>query len=435
MSVSAKRVLTWRRLLLIVVLLGTGCGSDNATSSSAAPTASAVSTAVSSAPASAAAASSTTATTPAAKGPATGEPIKVLQVTLDNPSAGLAFPEVKAAVKGRIDRLNANGGILGRPVQVDVCEAQFDPNKADACAQKAVDGKYLAVIGSQFPNGDNWQKILESAGIPNIGYTPLVPYDGQTKTGFPVYAGALSAVAGQARYLSDVASCKNIVMPHTDSVSGQAAVGYANEGLKSKGMTVTAQPVPRSKPDQSAEVQKAISGGDCILVAVTGADLGQFAGLLQSNGYPVDKMDYNEGSFVPAIRKALTNPVIEGFHVISQFPTDDMNTKGVQEYLTDQKAGDPSLVNSDSVAKGIWAGAELFAESASKLKAVDPSELLQILRSTTSFDADGMVPPIDFSKPGPLADQPSLRNFSVLYSVVKNGVISKTDGTFASSIG
>src|SRR5713226_763201 len=81
-------------IVAVAVLAATACGSGKQSSTASPPT------------------------TTAPK-PASGEPVKVMQLIYEDPSKGIVLPEDKAVVRGRIDRLNAAGGVLGRPVSID----------------------------------------------------------------------------------------------------------------------------------------------------------------------------------------------------------------------------------------------------------------------------------------------------------------------------
>src|SRR4051812_9425818 len=288
---GSTRVPARRRRVLPVVVAGmvslglAACGSSKSKSNAAVKPAGA------------------TETTSAAK-PATGEPLKVLQVLNELPSSGLFFPEAKAAVQGRIDRLNANGGGLGRPGQVGIWVAGLDANKAADCARKAVADHYLAAVGSLFAGAPDYQKILADAGIPHLAGLPFTPGDGSYPTEFPVSAGGPAVVAGQAAYLYDVAGSRKIVVVISDSPGASASVDSANSALVSRGAKIAASvPVPRTKPDLSAEVQQAVGSGDSILFAAAGGSLAQFLSQLKTLNYT--KFVVPEGSLQPALRKAL----------------------------------------------------------------------------------------------------------------------------------
>jgi len=407
-------------ILAVAALVASACGGGKQSSTGSPPTTKGVSGAPK------------TTTSPKA---ASGEPVKVMQLIYEDLTKGIALPEDKAAVRGRIDRLNADGGVLGRPVNIDLCVAGFDVNKADECAQRAVDGHYLAFIGSAFAAGDSWMKIVEKAGIPVLLSTPLVPYDYQSPVSFPVIGGGVSYIQGTASYLADVTGAKKIVLAYSDSAAGAALLAEIKDPLAARGLTLAkAIPVTRNKPDQSADVQLAVASGDGVSLGLSGADLAQWVTLLKAQGlqYPVTAI-----ALGPALVKSLGPANTSGLPAVAVFAPNDSKVVGLKEYLGDQAAVDPALKSSEE-AKGAWASAELFAETTAKMSEVSPKALLDVLKATSSFDAGGLIFKVDFTGKPALPQYPRLFNNMVQYVVVNtNGQgfsTGKSGGKFVDPI-
>ena len=77
----------------------------------------------------------------------TGDPIKVMTVTTLNAN-GPTYENIKIAAEIAADHINSNGGINGRPLEVIVCDEQFDPAIAATCARDAVEEGVVSVVGS-----------------------------------------------------------------------------------------------------------------------------------------------------------------------------------------------------------------------------------------------------------------------------------------------
>lgn len=78
----------------------------------------------------------------------TGEPIKLFtiqQITVTNQDS---TQEAADGLAASIKRINANGGINGRPVTLEVSDDKFSPAEGASCARKAVSGGAVAVVGS-----------------------------------------------------------------------------------------------------------------------------------------------------------------------------------------------------------------------------------------------------------------------------------------------
>ena len=162
---------SWRRGLALFAAAGlivAACGDDDDDDASATESATAAETATASetataeattAPTTEAPASSTEATAESsaeatasstAEGTAaapTGDPIKVMTVTTLN-AAGPTYENIANTANAYADYINARGGIAGHPLEVTVCDEQFDPAVAATCARQAVEEGMVSIVGS-----------------------------------------------------------------------------------------------------------------------------------------------------------------------------------------------------------------------------------------------------------------------------------------------
>lgn len=158
MRTTGKRaILLGMLLVLALALTVSACGSDDDSSTG------------SSTPAAATDAASTGTDTAAAdaSGPATGEPIKVgAIVSITGPAA---FPDWHTGAVAFFKRLNAEGGINGRPVELTALDDKGDPAQASALARRLVgDGAQAFVASlSLFDCAVN-RKYYEQQGIVSI---------------------------------------------------------------------------------------------------------------------------------------------------------------------------------------------------------------------------------------------------------------------------
>ncbi len=116
---NGRRWFALAALVALLALAGAACGGDDNSASGDTT------------------AGDTTAATTEASGPATGEPITIgwafdssgNMAPFDNPAL--------AAAKIRVEQLNENGGVGGRPLEITTCDTQNnDPAKAKACASQ-----------------------------------------------------------------------------------------------------------------------------------------------------------------------------------------------------------------------------------------------------------------------------------------------------------
>ena len=152
-----SKLLVLLATLLALVLVASACGNDDDDTDSAAtdkPTASAATETPAATEAPAAtetpvATEAPTATEAPADAPveATGEPIKVGNVS--SLTGGALFPEASVAAKAVFDRVNAGGGINGRPIQLVVEDDAGTPEGAATAGRKLVEqDDVVAMVGS-----------------------------------------------------------------------------------------------------------------------------------------------------------------------------------------------------------------------------------------------------------------------------------------------
>ncbi|MBN1317058.1 MAG: ABC transporter substrate-binding protein, partial [Anaerolineales bacterium] len=78
----------------------------------------------------------------------TGEPIVFGMVAPMTGDAAEYGTQLESGVRLAIDEINANGGIDGRPVELEICDDKCDPYEASMCAQRMVaSDDIFAVIG------------------------------------------------------------------------------------------------------------------------------------------------------------------------------------------------------------------------------------------------------------------------------------------------
>jgi branched-chain amino acid transport system substrate-binding protein len=102
------------------------------------------------------------------EGPASGEPVKLGQVTEGSTPVLDTTDEVRAG-RATVTWLNAHrGGIGGRPIELVTCEMKADPATASDCANRMVEEGVVAVtLPHSAVGGSLWQP-LHDAGIPLV---------------------------------------------------------------------------------------------------------------------------------------------------------------------------------------------------------------------------------------------------------------------------
>ncbi len=96
-----------------------------------------------------------------------------------NPSAGpLAQPGTDTGAKAAVAYINGEfGGINGHPLQVETCETDGTPEKAQSCANTFVEKKVVAVMDGYNLSSSATLPALTAAQIPLVG---MIPFDSVT---------------------------------------------------------------------------------------------------------------------------------------------------------------------------------------------------------------------------------------------------------------
>ena len=146
-----------------------------------------------------------------------GEPIKVgAFFALSGPAANIGTP-TKLVAQMVVDKINKEGGINGRPIELIIGDTESDPAKAAVIAKKFLfSDKVAAIIGpTSTGEGMSVKKIVEEAGVPTF----------MTVGGDPVIMGG---ALGAYTYV--------FKSPQRSSTAARKLYGY----LKAKGLTKVA---------------------------------------------------------------------------------------------------------------------------------------------------------------------------------------------------
>lgn len=109
-------------------------------------------------------ASETTATTVAAK-----DPIRVPAINQED--GVIAFPDEGLAVQAVFDWYNAQGGLDGHPLQLDLCTAGDDPESTQSCAQAVANDDTATFVHSiMVPNSATLFDVMANAEKPILAH-------------------------------------------------------------------------------------------------------------------------------------------------------------------------------------------------------------------------------------------------------------------------
>lgn len=411
--------------LAALALAASACGSSSGNSSSGSTAGTGGSSASSGSSASTGNSGSSGATASCHQG--SGRTVKVLSILDESQALSLYLPDIKAGLTAGVHDINCAGGLgkAGSPVQLEFCDSEADPNQVTACARKATgDQTYVASVGNQIGEGTPGT-LFAQAGLPDLPANVLTPDEATGATVFGTNAGLMTAV-GQA-----VVACRLgykkisemvIQLPAGAAVTAQEKQVLAQDGCPSIHNSV---PVPSTATDVSAEMTTASQGADVMMLHLTPDQGVQAVKVRQQLGLQVPIL--NEGAVATAESLKSLGSAANGMQLATFLPPASSGTPGDKQFLADMKAvGDSNEVDDNSLAA--WTAVDLLATAAKNVTTVNRSTLLQALKATTSFDAGGVTPPLDFAKPGPYATYPRLFNMTVGVGQIKNGQIEPVAG-------
>lgn len=355
-------------------------------------------------------------------GGATGSPIKVMTITSIN-SQGPVFPMIGETAQIFAKAVAAKGGINGHPLQVDVCDDQGQPTQASACARKAVQEHDVAVVGSYSFFGDNIVPILAAAKIPWFGTCCAgTPQELTSTDSFPVGSSLMYAVGFVQRAISD--GCKHISAVVIDGA--QPYIEPMQNAMKAAGRSFVGKPIilPQTSQDDSSFVAQATKGADCILMVVSETLWKPWFAAYRAAGATARL--YGPQGNLDAVSIKGFEDVANGSVIAGSFP--DISTAPWADYraaLMTYNA--PTTYDYNSLGGlGTWAGYTAFQQIVSKVAGpITANAFLKAASTTTDLNLNGMVPPIDFTKPwmSGLQGYQRLFNRSVYFSTVKNGKV------------
>ncbi len=348
--------------------------------------------------------------------------MKVLTILEESQALNIHQQSLRAGIDAAVKRINCQGGLgkAGSPVEVDYCASNLDPNAVNACANRAVnDQGYVAAVGSGAAEGEP-ATILASAGVPNI---PKDDYGSDltgTTTFLPMVGGGLLGpgepiMACQLGYKK--VSLLLIQVPAAAKVTDLDNAALTSYGCPTLSNVV---PVPATATDLSAQVTAASQGADAVVVAISPAQVASAFKVRDQLGIKTPFIS-NSGTMSAETIKA-AGSAADGLLVEMQtyLPPANASVPGVTQFRADMAASGQSAEVDGNSAAG-WLTVDLLATAAKGLATVDRKSVLQALGSISSYDAGGMIPPVDFTKSAPLPDFPRLFNTSFSTAVLQNG--------------
>ncbi len=365
----------------------------------------------------------TEAVTSVAAAAPTGAPIKLMTVTTLNAN-GPTYENIAITAKVAADYINSKGGINGRPLEVQVCDEKFDAAVAATCARKAVDDGVVAVVGSFTYFAEAIVPVIAASDITWFGACCAIsPSELSDPHSFNLGNQPMYGVGEVKRAVAD--GCKQINAVIAEGADAIFRLPMENAmksyGRKFGDVIIT----PTISQDYSAEVARATTKADCIVVVMSETPFLTWNTALQQADTTV-KQYGNQGN-LNAISAKGAEKVTNGNIIGGMYP--DISTAPWANYRAALDAGKVDQVANDFNSlggMGTWAAYTAFEKVASTITGdITAKSFYDAASKTSALDLGGMVPVIDFTKEWTdgLPGYKRLFNRSVVFSKLENGKV------------
>lgn len=328
------------------------------------------------------------------------EPIKIGAVySLSGPAAAIGTP-TKLVTQMVVEKINKEGGINGRPIELVVGDTESDPTKAVMVVKKFINvDKVAAIIGPDRTDlGMAVKKLVEDAGIPTfmtVGGDPVIMGGGPLGTFKWVFKSPQrSSVAVEKLYehLKN-ANLKKVALITAADGFGKDGKGWLEKLAPKYGLTIVADESFNPKDtDVTAQLTKISSTNPDAIVCWT---IGPAAAIVAKN---VKQLNLKEPLFqchgIPDPKYVeLAGPAAEGSTMPStklmaweQLPDSDPQKKVIKDFVTlyndVYKIDKQFPINTHSGYA--WDAIYIVADAMKKAGA-DPSKLRDAIEQTKGY--------------------------------------------------
>lgn len=353
----------------------------------------------------------------------TGEPLKVMTVTTLN-AAGPTYQNIANTAQAYAEYINARGGIAGRPLEVTVCDEQFDPAVATSCAREAVEEGMVSIVGSFTFFAESIVPVIAESDITWFGpCCPITPSELTSKHSFPIGNQPMYAVGSVKRAIDDGCQSMNAVI-----IDGaQIFIPPMENAIAALGQSFGDIIIlPPTAQDYSAEVAQATNNdADCVIMVVSEGPYITWNTAWTQSG--TDAVQYGPQGNLNEISAAGNEESTDGDIIGGMYP--DLSTAPWDEYrlALDEAGYDTTELDYNSLGgMGTWAAFHGFTIIAETIDGdITAESFFEAASNTSNLDLDGMVPNLDFTQEWTdgLEGYERLFNRSVVFSELDNGKV------------
>jgi ABC-type branched-subunit amino acid transport system substrate-binding protein len=352
-------------------------------------------------------------------------PIRVGIITsATSPVGGSAFTGPRDGAKAYFDRLNARGGIGGRPVEVRLCDDGGSGVGNNECVHQLVDeDKVVALVATTALDYAGAPRVSH-ARVPDIGGQPIGPaYDTYPylygiygslapRAGTPGWDGELYGGTEVYRYFKREQGARTAAVVSYNQSASAAYARLVAQGLKAEGYQVVTEQVDFALPNfRAAAADLKEQGADLVFDALDTHGNAQLCEAMDTVGAEVIAKVTNVQNWTSAVasdykdsprcRNALwATGASRNYEDIGDAAVREFRdaTKGLKTHSQWQLEG--------------WAAAMWFSEAAGSCASVGVTRACvdRFMNRGESYSADGLLVPVVYER---LAEPPATRRTCV----------------------
>jgi len=323
----------------------------------------------------------------------------------------VAFPDLQYMAQIAVDVVNAQGGIKGHPLQWVHCDDKGDPNVAATCANQLTNqDKVRALVESVGLEGNVAWPDVKKANIINWFNVPIWPEDGTSTLSYPaglgIYAQQNVGVLVKQGEFKKV-DCLGAAGAFIGPICGFAKAGLAPKGVTSFN-TVTYPATTTAFQPYAAKV--VADGADAVVLVSADAQTAPVLQALSDAGAKVTVLEPSTSvgtrSLQVAKQDGIPLRVAAGWAVDpSMYPARQQMLANVEKYASAVGAPANFDTSSDN-AYNMYFGILSLATVMNGAKSLSTPDLQAYIAAHPI--ATGVAPPLNWTKPGPLASNPRI---------------------------
>ena len=305
--------------------------------------------------------------------------------------ASLAATEILGA-QIAINKINKEGGILGRKVVMETLDTKSDPTEA------------VSVLQKRLSSGD--KPDLIRAGLASTEALAMVPIT--TRAGIPTYTASATPLLDDVKaypynkqisstFTSQVHEIKNYVLAQgyktlsvlaPEDASGDSTIASVEAEYKDSGVKIETTRYNTADVDVSVAYQRAIADNpDAVYANCLGAPCVRIITARGSVANGTDIPMLGDGSMASApggVAASVSPDLVKNLHILVynvqlQLPESKQTADFKYLYKELLKQGPPAVMSPPSEA---YDGLRMFAAAAEKAKSVDAKKLIDAINST-----------------------------------------------------